>query len=149
MWFNVTFSDISSIKWRDSCPVSKFWPAAGHPRHGQLGVFSVPNLPRHGHRDVRMSFTSLPSEGPHAVRVSGESNPDLPIQSPARYLCATAAGNNLSNYMIGLADHCTCTYNHYQLKYIHSCIAFFGWYFLYLMGNAFIINWIIKNLHII
>ena len=26
------------------------------------------------------------------VRVSGESNPDLPIQSPARYLCATAAG---------------------------------------------------------
>ena len=22
-------------------------------RHGQLGVFSVPSLPRHGHRDVR------------------------------------------------------------------------------------------------
>ena len=40
----------------------------------------------------KMSFTSLPSEGPHAVRVSGESNLDLPIQSPARYLCATAAG---------------------------------------------------------
>ena len=38
----------------------------------------------------KTSFTSLPSEGPHAVRVSGESNPDLPIQSPARYLCATA-----------------------------------------------------------
>ena len=32
---------------------SKFWPAAGHPRHGQLGVFSVPSLPRHGHRDAR------------------------------------------------------------------------------------------------
>ena len=56
-------------------------------------AFSVPSLPRHGHRDVwRRLFTSLPSEGPHAVRVSGESNPDLPIQSQARYLCATAAG---------------------------------------------------------
>ena len=31
LWFNVTFSDVSAIKWRDSCPVSKFWPAAGHP----------------------------------------------------------------------------------------------------------------------
>ena len=38
---------------RDKCPVSKFWPAAGHPRHGQLGVFSLPSLPRHGHRDIR------------------------------------------------------------------------------------------------
>ena len=44
---------------------------------------------------LKTSFTSLPSEGPHAVRVSGESNPDLPIQSPARYLCATAAGSVL------------------------------------------------------
>ena len=41
------------IQWRDRWPVSKFWPAAGHPRHGQLGVFSVPSLLRHGHRDVR------------------------------------------------------------------------------------------------
>ena len=40
----------------------------------------------------KTSFTSLPSEGPHAVRVSGESNPDLPIQSSARYLCTSAAG---------------------------------------------------------
>ena len=32
--------------------------------HGQLGVFSVPSLLRHGHRDVqRRLFTSLPSEG--------------------------------------------------------------------------------------
>ena len=31
LWFNVRFSDISTIYWRDSCPVSKFWPAAGHP----------------------------------------------------------------------------------------------------------------------
>ena len=29
------------------------------------------------------------------MRVSGESNPDLPIPSPARYLCATTAGNIL------------------------------------------------------
>ena len=27
-------------------------------RHGQLGVFSVPNLPRHGHRDVRRRLLS-------------------------------------------------------------------------------------------
>ena len=62
-------------------------------RHWQLGVFSVPSLPRQGHRDVRKtSLTSLPSEGPHAVRVCRESNPDLPIHSPARFFCPTAAG---------------------------------------------------------
>ena len=27
LWFHVSFSDISAIKWRDSCPVSKFGPA--------------------------------------------------------------------------------------------------------------------------
>ena len=63
LWFNVTFSDISAICWRDRCPVSKFLPAAGHPLHGQLGVFSVPSLPRHGHRDVR-SFYILAIRGP-------------------------------------------------------------------------------------
>ena len=31
----------------------QFPNTAGHPRHGQLGVFSVPSLPQHGHRDVR------------------------------------------------------------------------------------------------
>ena len=42
----------------------------------------------------KTSLTCLPSEDPHAVRVCRESNPDLPIHSPARYLCATAAGNS-------------------------------------------------------
>ena len=37
-----------SAKLWDSCPVSKFRPAIGHPRYGQLGVFNVPSLPRHG-----------------------------------------------------------------------------------------------------
>ena len=46
----------------------------------------------HGIRNKELELTSLPSEGPHAVRVGGESNPDLSIQSPFRYLCATAAG---------------------------------------------------------
>ena len=51
LWFNVTFSDISVIKWRDNCPVSHLLPRTQ--RHGQLGVFSVQSLPQHGHRDVR------------------------------------------------------------------------------------------------
>ena len=28
LWFNVTFSDISALWWRDRCSVSKFWPDA-------------------------------------------------------------------------------------------------------------------------
>ena len=39
----------------------------------------------------KTSFTSLPSEGLYAVRVSRESNPERLIHSPARYLYATAA----------------------------------------------------------
>ena len=35
-----------------------------HPRHGQLGVFSVPSLPRHAHRDVRDVFYLLAIRGP-------------------------------------------------------------------------------------
>ena len=38
------------------------------------------------------ALTSLSSEDPHILRVSQESNPDLPIHSPARYLYATATG---------------------------------------------------------
>ena len=40
----------------------------GTQRNGQLGVFSVPSLPRHGHRS-KTSLTSLPLEDPHAVRL--------------------------------------------------------------------------------
>ena len=95
--FNVTFSDISAIyKWWDSCPVSKFSPAAGTQRHGQLGVFSVPSLPRHGHPDVRRH---------HAVRVCRELNPDLLIHMPACYLYATAAGLTYSDrWMFGTTN---------------------------------------------
>ena len=58
----------------------------GTKRHGQLGVFSVLNLPRQ-----TTYFTFLPSDGANAVRVCRESNPDRPIHSPACYLYATAA----------------------------------------------------------
>ena len=54
--------------------------------HGQLGSLACRAYPDTG------TGTALPSEGPHAVRVSRESNPDLPIHSPARYLYAIAAG---------------------------------------------------------
>ena len=40
---------------------------------------------------LKASLISLPSEGQHAVRVCRESNPDLPIHSPDRYLYATVA----------------------------------------------------------
>ena len=54
-----------------------------------LGTYAMgssgPSLPRHGPRtsEVRTSFISLASEGPHAVRVCRESNTGLPIHSPA------------------------------------------------------------------
>ena len=61
--------------------------------HGQLGVFSVPSLPRHGHPDVwRRLLPPLLSEGPQAVRVCRESNPDCLIHCPACYLYATVVG---------------------------------------------------------
>ena len=41
---------------------------------------------------MMVCLTSLPSEGPDAVRVCRESNPDLLIHSPARYLYATVTG---------------------------------------------------------
>ena len=50
--------------------------------HGQLGGFNMPSLPWCGHRDIQTSLTSLPSEGPHAVRVCEELNPDLIHSSP-------------------------------------------------------------------
>ena len=68
LWFNVTFSIISAIKWQDSCPVYKFWPAAGAKLQWQLGVFSVPRLPWHGHRDVRRRLLSPRHQGAHMRR---------------------------------------------------------------------------------
>ena len=62
------------------------WAARGL-KHAESTPTRAPGRPK-------TSFTSLPSEGPHAVRVSRESNPDRQIQSLARYLCATAAGWN-------------------------------------------------------
>ena len=82
---NVTFLNISAtcIQRGDSCLVFKFRPAAGHPHHGQLGVFNLPSLPRQG---PGIYYNSLPSDGPHRVRERRESNPDLPM-NPATYLC--------------------------------------------------------------
>ena len=91
--FNVTFSDISAIKWRDSCPISKFRPAAGHPTPWAARVlYRVEPIPTRVPRRPKMSFTSLPLEDPQAVKVCRESNPDRPIHSTYRYLYATVAG---------------------------------------------------------
>ena len=75
---------MSSFQILTCCRAPTPWAARGLKRAEPTSTWE-PGCPK-------TSFTSLPSECPHAVRVSGESNPDLPIQSPARYLCATAAG---------------------------------------------------------
>ena len=49
----------------------------GTQRHGQLGVFSVPSLPRHGHRDVRRRFNLLAIRGP----ARGEGMPGIEHRS--------------------------------------------------------------------
>ena len=73
---------------------SKFWPAVGHPTPYAARKRYEPTPTRAPGRP-KTSITSLPSGGPHAMRVSRESNPGLPTQSPARYLYATAAGKTL------------------------------------------------------
>ena len=74
--------------------VVQFGPAAGHPTPwAARGLKRAEPTPTRAPGCPKTSFTSLPSEGQHAVRVSRESNPDRPIQSLARCLCATAAGN--------------------------------------------------------
>ena len=42
------------FKWWDGIAVHAVYKVrhAWHPRHGQLGFFSVPTLPRHGHGDI-------------------------------------------------------------------------------------------------
>ena len=60
----------------------------GNQRHGQLGIFSVPRLPRHGHQDVEDAFHLLVirgltrGEGKHGIE-PGSSNPQsspLPLR---------------------------------------------------------------------
>ena len=53
----------------DNCPVSEFKcrPAAGYPRHKQLGVFYLPSLPRHGHQMWR-DISLLRDADPYIVR---------------------------------------------------------------------------------
>ena len=72
--------------------VPNFVLLPGTQRHGQLGVFSVPGR-------TKMSFTSLSSDCPDAVRVSRESSPDRPIHNPVRYLFAIATGNAFLKHM--------------------------------------------------
>ena len=93
LWFNVTVSVISVTVYSDGTVV-QFQNLDLLPdtqRNGQLGVFSVLRPTRALGRP-KTSLTSLPLEGHHAVRVCQESNPDLLICSPARYLYATGAG---------------------------------------------------------
>ena len=81
---------MSSFQIFTCCRVPTPWAARGLYRAEPTST-RAPGRPK-------TSFTSLPSEGPHTVRVSGESNPDLPIHSPASYLCATAASSRRLNY---------------------------------------------------
>ena len=68
---------MSSFQILNCCWAPTPWAAGGLLRAGPTST-RAPGRPK-------TSFTSLPSDGPHAVRVSGESNPDLPIQSPVIY----------------------------------------------------------------
>ena len=88
------------FQWRDSCPVSKFWPAVGEPT--PWAVLSVPSLSRHGtFKDVFNLLAiraegppSLPSEQRNHTRQGYAGNPIWIFRSnPARYLFATAAGD--------------------------------------------------------
>ena len=78
---------------QDSCPVSKFWPAAGQPTPwAARGLKRSEPTPTWAPGCPKTSLTALPSEGSHAVKVCRESNPDRLIDSPALYLYATTPG---------------------------------------------------------
>ena len=64
----------------------------GTQRHGQLGVFSVPSLPRHGHQDVRVLAIRGPTRGEGMPGIEpGSSDPQ---SSPLHmYLYAIAEGS--------------------------------------------------------
>ena len=62
----------------------------GTQHHGQLGFLARRAYPTRA-PNPKTLVTSLSSESPHVVRVCRESNPNLPIHSPARNLYATAA----------------------------------------------------------
>ena len=69
-------------------------PAAGHPTPWQVGVLSVPSLPRHGNRDVRGRL--LPPCYQRAYTrwgLAGNRNRIIWCTFPARYLYATAASH--------------------------------------------------------
>ena len=61
----------------------------GTHRHGQLGVFSVPSLPRHGHRDIKTRFKPPCHQRAHTRW--GYAG------SPARYLYATVVGRGFGS----------------------------------------------------
>ena len=72
---------------------SKFWPAAEHPTPWAAGgILCAEPTPIRAPGHPKTSLTSLPTEGPHALRLNRESNPGLLIHSPARYLYTTATG---------------------------------------------------------
>ena len=80
----------------------------------------------------KTSLTSLPSEGPHAVRACRESNPDLPIHSPARYLYATAAGP-----LTGLGNFLPAKKLPHKLGLILTCQPIFSLLVVYLLFWSF------------
>ena len=62
LWFNITFSDISALWWWDSCPVSKFPPAAKHPTPwAARGLQRAKPTPTRAPGRPKMSLISLPS----------------------------------------------------------------------------------------
>ena len=88
--------------------------------HGQLGVFGVPSLPRHGHPDVRRRLLP-PSHQRAAVRVCQDSNLDRLIHSPACYLYATAAGPTFREWSPNSDNH--TKYPHLQWLIKHGTIT--------------------------
>ena len=91
-----------------SHPESKFLPAVGHLRHGQLGFFIVLSLPRHIFGRPKTSLTSLPSKV-HPDMVRDHPISDLSTSNPAPSVTHTTSCATME-----LKDTCTtCSvYNH-------------------------------------
>ena len=82
------------------------------------------------------------------MRVSRESNPDFPIHSPVRYLCATAAGNIQSTFCTTLKSSVDWKC---KKKRLISCIVMWrrqDWIFIF-TGSFLLRVWLSCNLQCI
>ena len=80
------------------------------------------------------------------MRVSGESNPDLPIQSPAPYPCATAAALKRTN--VTLWTYFLICMDMSTFDSIHSWVTFVNFTINYIFsGGTIIITTRFKYLH--